>query len=556
MLRYVVGLTVIAVLPTAVRAAPAPPGLPLDLTMQAPGAWLLVSIRVADVWKTDAARGLRVRPDKREGLDESIRQAVGLDVTDIERFTFVAGADGALVVVRTVKPTDSEQLRRRMGPQPVLLHGPVPRHYRDESTWHSVVFLDDHTFAWGASDVVEETLELRALAGPLHQARRMAASSEQHLVIGIDAALIKDLRDKLEAAGVPAALLAARSVVLTARYGTGMDVGLRFDLTDTEAADRALEALPALRTAWKRFIGGGASADGKEDEPEQITVKAIDGALDAMRSRRDGAVVRATSHVEGKDLAWSLVGLEGLGGLTHTRWSDLDSSRNLAQIGKALLDYHARHRRLPSAALRGKDGKALLSWRVALLPYLGEEKLYKEFRLDEAWDGPHNRRLVRRMPAVFRSDAGQAPVTHLQVVTGKGTAFDGPDGLRLSDMTDGPERTLLVAEARRAAPWTKPDELVYGPAMAVPRFGGVDATSFNFVCGDGKVRKLEHGHCRRVGPHGLDFYPRKDFDDRLLRSYLTRAGGEKVDVDKVFCFSDLLDGRPGAGVIVVEPPKR
>src|SRR5258705_440975 len=31
-------------------------------------------------------------------------------------------------------------------------------------------------------------------------------------------------------------------------------------------------------------------------------------------------------------------------------------------------------------------GRALLSWRVAILPFLGQELLYREFRLDEAWD--------------------------------------------------------------------------------------------------------------------------------------------------------------------------
>ena len=35
-----------------------------------------------------------------------------------------------------------------------------------------------------------------------------------------------------------------------------------------------------------------------------------------------------------------------------------------------------------------------LSWRVKLLPYLGETKLYQEFHRDEPWDSRHNQTLL------------------------------------------------------------------------------------------------------------------------------------------------------------------
>src|SRR5262245_56693586 len=76
-------------------------------------------------------------------------------------------------------------------------------------------------------------------------------------------------------------------------------------------------------------------------------------------------------------------------------------ANNLKQIGVAMHTYHDKHRSFPAAAIYGKDGKALLSWRVALLPYLGLEALYKEFKLDEPWDSAHNKRLLEKMPAVY-----------------------------------------------------------------------------------------------------------------------------------------------------------
>ena len=82
---------------------------------------------------------------------------------------------------------------------------------------------------------------------------------------------------------------------------------------------------------------------------------------------------------------------------------------NLKRIGLAMHNYQSAKGHFPAAAITGKDGKPLLSWRVAILPYLEDydghmrEDLYKAFRLDEPWDSPHNKALLSRMPAVFAS---------------------------------------------------------------------------------------------------------------------------------------------------------
>ena len=63
---------------------------------------------------------------------------------------------------------------------------------------------------------------------------------------------------------------------------------------------------------------------------------------------------------------------------------------------------------MPAVASLDKAGKPLLSWRVHLLPLLGEKKLYKEFHLDEPWDSDHNKKLIAQMPEVFRGLHPQA----------------------------------------------------------------------------------------------------------------------------------------------------
>ena len=81
---------------------------------------------------------------------------------------------------------------------------------------------------------------------------------------------------------------------------------------------------------------------------------------------------------------------------------------NEKQIMLAMHNYHDVNGSFPPAFSRGKDGKPLLSWRVLLLPFLDQKALYDQFHLDEAWDSPHNRALITKMPEVFQCPAEKA----------------------------------------------------------------------------------------------------------------------------------------------------
>ena len=130
--------------------------------------------------------------------------------------------------------------------------------------------------------------------------------------------------------------------------------------------------------------------------------------------------------------------------------------------------------RLPAAVVYGKDGKPLLSWRVLILPYVEQKGPFERFRLDEPWDSPHNIALLPEMPSVYAPPAGKAskiPPYHTvcHVFVGKDTAFEGKEGLRLSeDFPEGTGNTLLLVEAGKPVPWTKPEELVYDPDGPLP----------------------------------------------------------------------------------------
>ena len=121
------------------------------------------------------------------------------------------------------------------------------------------------------------------------------------------------------------------------------------------------------------------------------------------------------------------------------------SMDNLKNLGLAMHNYHATDGTFPPAAVYSKDGKPLLSWRVLLLPYLEQNDLFRQFKLDEPWDGPTNKKLLAKMPEIYaipRDKAKQSHATAYQVFTGAGTIFPGPKASRVADITDGTSNTI------------------------------------------------------------------------------------------------------------------
>ena len=106
---------------------------------------------------------------------------------------------------------------------------------------------------------------------------------------------------------------------------------------------------------------------------------------------------------------------------------------NLKQIALAMHNYHSANNAFPRPASLDEKGKPLLSWRVAILPYLEQQELYDKFKLDEPWDSPHNKALLKEMPPVYPvPEPGQARAVHdeLPGVRGKGRYLREGSGYR------------------------------------------------------------------------------------------------------------------------------
>jgi Protein of unknown function (DUF1559) len=109
------------------------------------------------------------------------------------------------------------------------------------------------------------------------------------------------------------------------------------------------------------------------------------------------------------------------------------------------------------------DGKPILSWRVAILPYIGGEDLLRLLHLDEPWDSEHNRALVAYMPEVFKSsDAeGKTGKTGFMAFRNDGSLMVDGRAIAKRDLTTGFPYTLVLGETNpsRAVEWTRPDDI-------------------------------------------------------------------------------------------------
>jgi hypothetical protein len=135
-----------------------------------------------------------------------------------------------------------------------------------------------------------------------------------------------------------------------------------------------------------------------------------------------------------------------------------------------------------------------LSWRVHILPYLGEEALYKQFKLDEAWDSVANKALVAIMPKVYAAPGGKAGEgkTNYLGVRGANGVFrpGGQPGLSVTNITDGTSNTLAVVEVSDAAavPWSKPDDWDFDEKDPLKGLIGLRKNGFLAAFCDGSVQ--------------------------------------------------------------------
>ncbi len=193
------------------------------------------------------------------------------------------------------------------------------------------------------------------------------------------------------------------------------------------------------------------------------------------------------------------------------------AQNNMKQIGIGLLDQASVNGGKLEPTIRDEQGRPLLSWRVAILPYLDQATLYRQIHLNEPWNSPHNSQFHNQMPKVFQLPGGveEPGRTPIVLARGRGAAFPTLDPILYpASFADGTSNTILLVEAEYPVNWMEPVDLNYVPETPRRGLGSRYRKGTLVLMGDGSVRHLA-----------------PSIGDITLRAAFTPNGGEPLGVD-------------------------
>jgi hypothetical protein len=353
---------------------------------------------------------------------------LGIDPVQVEEVqVFVeppaSGPPQALVVVRFAKGFDLKQLKDDLTRHttPDALDG-RPYLRSASPTAPSLFASDDRTLLVGMDEMLRRAYAQRnaTTSSPLI-GRLQGMGGDADLVAAIEVAPLRPLLNAQvqQLPPLPAPLAPLEGVKnapnLIEAIEASVDVTTdnrpaRFDLvmfaTDEQAAEELEKlALAGLELWQQQMLAAFDQAQASDDPIEQAMgryMKRVSGGMaelyrpvrageklvffggdDAQEGDREQLVQVATIGIL---VALLLPAVQA----AREAARRTQSTNNLKQLILGLLNYESANGHFPPHASYSPDGKPLLSWRVHILPYLEEQALYSQFRLDEPWDSEHN----------------------------------------------------------------------------------------------------------------------------------------------------------------------
>jgi hypothetical protein len=542
--------------PQAVAAQPAG-DLPTDLALVPADAVGFVHIRLADLWKNEVMEGFRktwekAGPKALAALDKqfvpapsTISRGTAFVLLDDKKkpqavgiLAFSADFDPQAVVKAYLRNNTTE----KVGNKTV---------YRSPDTDFEFYFPDNKHIVVGVNGSLNYYLS-RPVAkdGPLASSIKLAAGGAKVMVASTDISALPIPESALS--DVPAEvrpILKAKQLTLAVDLGADARLDVRAAYADVAAAQDAEKAVKVLAELGRKEL-----AKMKKD----LETKLYDPNIKVPRPSSDlpdalmqvfalGAINRldetltdpkfitrekaelAVAVPMPKELLTVGSGLVALGAVAlvpavqkvREAAARMSSANNLKQIGIAIHNYHDTYGHMPQD-ITDKNGKPLLSWRVAILPFMEQDNLYKQFKLDEPWDSEHNKAFAHMLVKTFISPEGTKPekaefgYTHYRAVVGPGAAFEPGKKLTLASFTDGTANTIMVIETDEAVPWIKPGDYPFDPKKPLPKIVPVGKHDiFQALFADGSVRAIK-----------------ASTSEKTLKALFTRAGGEVVDPNK------------------------
>ena len=243
---------------------------------------------------------------------------------------------------------------------------------------------------------------------------------------------------------------------------------------------------------------------------------------------------------EGRRYAWSglvlslLYVLVFLVPITFTQTVDGFESQclsNQERIVQAFQSYADKHGALPPLYTVDDDGNPLHSWRVLILPFMGEtgQHLYSFVRLDEPWNSEHNKRFHDKRPFFYHcpvhwKNSPNSLLTCSYSVIAGGSFFPAESagsitGLKIEDMSNEFWSTVALVEVKEPFNWMDPTaDVTLEEFIRGERIGGQHLMAYAILF-NGGITNVEYA------AQNLPNMP-EDVYQNVRREMATPKGGE------------------------------
>ncbi len=424
----------------------------------------------------------------------------------------------------------------------VIVHGSGPAFY----------FPDDRTMVISEEELLKKLLEAKKPSGPLVELLAGVEGDHDIVAVGVMGP-VNEVLEGINPAELPPQLgmvLGLRTFVKSAVFTADLDgpqlAQLTLNSPDGDSAAQMHAVLDGLLQWGKNMFQQNRKTivANIEKELPASTMKLMDEFVAAAAVGLDKENAQVTFTIDAPP-SWNELPaiVKAVMAKQQEQAAAFRHQLNAQSIAFGFFNYESTYGEYPRAAAPENEGGPAVSWRVRILPFLGEEQLYEQYNLDEPWDSEQNMKLLAKMPEIFGDDP--AGKTRYVVFTGDGTFF-GQDGkLGFDQIKDGASQTILFVEAGAdvAVPWTKPVDLKFNPEKPLAALGNVAGSGFVAAMMDGSVRNVPG-----------------DVAAEKLKAAITHAGGEEVELFDAE--SDFPDGdfpgnpdsfEPDDGAINPEP---
>ncbi|MDR1477457.1 MAG: DUF1559 domain-containing protein [Planctomycetaceae bacterium] len=199
----------------------------------------------------------------------------------------------------------------------------------------------------------------------------------------------------------------------------------------------------------------------------------------------------------------------------------MQSANKIRVIIIALHNYHDVHNEFPPLYTVDANGKPLHSWRVLILPYMGQVALYNSIKLDEPWDSEHNKQFHTTRIDMYTANTtgGATPDKKCFYAVIEGQPLKPKVGTKFAEITDGSSNTISVVVTNKPFCWMDPlanvtlEDLDKGFGRPDSVIGGNPEDRANIGFWDGSVIRIE-----------------KTIPPDLLRKLGTKDDGAAVDI--------------------------